>query len=319
MRPKFKQRIALLFIFTGACSLLGFTWGWLGQYHWFLDLFAHFRWQYAAGLALAAWGLLIFKRRKCALLVALMAMALFSTTLPLKRLSTQGNAFRVVSYNVLTENLHKDKVLHYLLNCEADLIFLMEVDQAWVNHLKPLKQHYPHSVEHPMLDNFGVALYSKHPFSTQKTYYWGKARRPSLLVQLALPHVELDSKLITFIGTHPPPPVGKAYSNYRNTLFEDLAIFLKTYRFENLIVAGDLNCTPWSFHFKQWIERTHLHNTADYNWIGPTWNVWNFLAIPIDHVLFQGNLAPVSAQTDPTLGSDHAPVVVDFARLMQAP
>jgi endonuclease/exonuclease/phosphatase (EEP) superfamily protein YafD len=72
-----------------------------------------------------------------------------------------------------------------------------------------------------------------------------------------------------------------------------------------LIVAGDLNATPWSSAFA--VAARHGLDRA--SGLAPTWPR-RHVGIPIDHVLADTHWRRGEAQRGPDIGSDHLPVRV---------
>lgn len=295
-----------------ACAA-GLLLGQLGTWHWMLELFSHFRWQYCVALLTCSLGfaLLGARRRSAASFIAGVALCVVSLPTPSipHAPETQPEGFHILSYNILRNNPEPQSVVEYLLASEADLIFLMEVDMAWLEALRPLEGKWPHVIRQPRSGSFGFALYSRVPFEDTQLPYWGDAMRTSACIRISALGGEL-----TFIGTHPPPPTSERYAHFRNSHISELATFIHTEDFPMLIVAGDFNATPWSPIMKSLLSESGLKNIMDSHWIGPTWSRGlPAIAIPIDHVLYKGALTPVRAWVDEAHGSDHNPLNVVFA------
>ena len=83
---------------------------------------------------------------------------------------------------------------------------------------------------------------------------------------------------------------------------------------ENVLIVGDLNSTPYSFHFKKLIKILNL-NTFYYPF--QSFNTWpsffpNFLRIQIDNILFRGNFKFSNISIGKNYKSDHLPLYVDL-------
>jgi endonuclease/exonuclease/phosphatase (EEP) superfamily protein YafD len=142
--------------------------GLLGKWHWLLDLCTHFRWQ-ALVVCAVALGWAVAKRRRVVLGVALLSLALNGWLFfKIAAAPSSGNVrpdfmVRIVSLNVLTSNPDHAAVLTFLQQADADILFLMEVDQRWAQALQPLLLTHPHHLIKPRQDNFGLALFSRLP------------------------------------------------------------------------------------------------------------------------------------------------------------
>jgi endonuclease/exonuclease/phosphatase (EEP) superfamily protein YafD len=78
-----------------------------------------------------------------------------------------------------------------------------------------------------------------------------------------------------------------------------------------LVLAGDLNLTPWSPRFARLLTETGLDDSGLRRGLAPTW-LWPF-GLAIDHVLVGAGLVALDNHLGPELGSDHRPVIVDLA------
>ena len=80
-----------------------------------------------------------------------------------------------------------------------------------------------------------------------------------------------------------------------------------------IVLAGDLNTSPWSNAFRKLRAATGL---APASILMPTWPAWP-LALPqvaLDHILVSPELAVAAAGTGPAVGSDHLPVWAQIDR-----
>ena len=82
-----------------------------------------------------------------------------------------------------------------------------------------------------------------------------------------------------------------------------------------LVLAGDLNTSPWSNAFRKLRAATGLSPAAK---LLPSWPAWP-LALPqvaLDHIFVSPDLAVAAAGTGTAVGSDHLPV---WAQLVRRP
>ena len=80
-----------------------------------------------------------------------------------------------------------------------------------------------------------------------------------------------------------------------------------------LILLGDLNLTPWSPIYGDFIRRSGLVNSSQGRAIHPSWPSFSPLfLIPIDHCLHNDGIAIKSERVGKSVGSDHLPVIVEF-------
>jgi len=299
---------------TGLGVLAGLLPSWLGMagaLHWTLDLLSHFRWQYlAASLGAIAWATW---RRQRALTVAAALTLLLNVSL-LGRLTwppevrpsrlTEGFSLRVLSMNVLSSNRQFQSARREIESSSADVVFLMEVNHRWMAELEALKERYPHHLALPREDNFGVALFSRIPWTRHEVKWLGHADVPSVEIELA--HQGHD---LVLIGTHPLPPVGGPYSQMRNEQLRELAKHVASLS-KPVLVVGDLNTTPWSAGMRQLTASGHLgFRSLAPPWT-PTWRAGSIFGIPIDHALCTAPLVIAERSVGSDFGSDHRPLLV---------
>ena len=82
---------------------------------------------------------------------------------------------------------------------------------------------------------------------------------------------------------------------------------------EPVLLLGDLNVSPWSYHFKRLLRQSGLRDGTLGKGFQPTWPTSLLpLLIPIDHCLYSLGIHVVYRIVGKDVGSDHYPVVVDF-------
>nr|MDQ3101362.1 endonuclease/exonuclease/phosphatase family protein [Bacteroidota bacterium] len=76
---------------------------------------------------------------------------------------TAGNIVGIMIANVLISNRQAEDFLQIVKDTDPDMLVAMEVDQWWMNALEPLHQRYPHRMEYPTDNAYGMVLYSRFP------------------------------------------------------------------------------------------------------------------------------------------------------------
>jgi len=77
---------------------------------------------------------------------------------------------------------------------------------------------------------------------------------------------------------------------------------------QNLIIAGDLNTTVYSYAYKKTLKNSGINNTN--NLFTGSWPAHFpvFLRIKIDNILVAGNITVQKFKTGKNTGSDHLPI-----------
>lgn len=289
-------------------SLLGF----LGPVWWFFDLFSHFRLQYALALLLVIPLLARAGRWTWAALAGVVALLNLWTVAPFDAATPGAQAtprtYRALLINVEAENDRHEALRELLVRENPDLVVLLETTPAWLDALEPLHDRYPHRLRQPREGHFGLALFSRFPLSDQEVIAIGDSDNPTVRAR-----VRLHDRPITVIATHPLPPLGAAQARRRNHHLAALP-GLMAGRAGPVLLLGDLNVSPWSSHFRRLLDDSGLKDSSAGRGLYPTWPAhMPIFLIPIDHILHSPDLTILDKRTGPSVGSDHYPVLVDFA------
>jgi endonuclease/exonuclease/phosphatase (EEP) superfamily protein YafD len=302
-----------LVVATGAILSIATVFGFLGDFWWFLDLFSHFRVQYLSGLLVVALVLLFRRRYRMPTLFALFAVVNFCTIAPLyfgkEPQPDEGlRSYRALLMNVNSQTGIPDKVTDAIRELNPDIILLEEVNDQWLSALSGVLKAYPYSRVEPRDDNFGIALLSKHPLIQGHIQEVGEAGVPTVVAELDLP----DARL-TVIATHPVPPGSREYTRLRNDQLERLPEVVKQAS-SPVLLLGDLNATPWCHEFQRLLARSGLRDSSQGRGVLGTWPTsLPILLIPLDQCLYSAGVHVTGKAIGPKVGSDHYPLVVDFA------
>lgn len=232
---------------------------------------------------------------------AIHAWLVLSIYLPKEKvnLAVEDTNLHVCMLNVLRVQEDYDKVLQYLQRNPFDLVALMEVPQTLKRRLPELQSAFPfvHSEQ-----GWELVILSRRPFHAASSSKLPHER-------LAL-WVDLDyqGKAFQFLclhnykaGTKPHLPILQALA--------DLA-----QQEPNLVIAADLNATPWSPGFRTLLQDGGLRHARQGVGILASWR-WPpipWITLPLDHFLFKGHLSMKNLRLGPDVGSDHLPLVAEL-------
>jgi endonuclease/exonuclease/phosphatase (EEP) superfamily protein YafD len=277
------------------------------------ELSSHFFIQYFFALTLAVLFYLITRKWRLALgfgvfwITAAIELAPFYIPQP-QSVPPNAPQLSIVQSNVNTKNQEYDRVADYVLKTNADVAAFEETSQAWVDHLKKrLSATYPYEIDKPREDNFGIALFSKYPFTKASIEEFGKIQLPSTLAQ-----IEVQGKPVTLIGTHALPPMDDEMLNTRTLEMKGYIERRKDFG-ERFVLFGDLNCSSWSPYFGDLLTGLGVRDSRLGFGVQPSWpDVIPLLWTPIDHLLVNDAFVVIDRKIGPHVGSDHFPV---FAKL----
>ncbi|HNQ89251.1 MAG TPA: endonuclease/exonuclease/phosphatase family protein [Verrucomicrobiota bacterium] len=279
---------------------------------WLCELTVHFRWQYAACLVLLGVGRGLQGRWRWAAVYGVGAMvnvlAVSGGCGPSAAVADHGGVrpdLRVLLVNVHTANTEHTRVEAYVNQEAPDVVVLIEVDSRWLVQLTQLARSYPHRIEAPRNDNFGIALFSRLPLEYGRVVDLGEAGVPSVEAR-----VRVGENLVWVVGTHPLPPSHRENARLRDQQLHAVAAHMAGLRGPRVLV-GDLNATPWSPVFRALVAQSGLLDTRCGRGWQPTWPAgMPLLWIPLDHALISDDLAVWERRVGPSVGSDHYPLLV---------
>jgi endonuclease/exonuclease/phosphatase (EEP) superfamily protein YafD len=242
-------------LFWGGVTLVTFALGLLtlagfgGEYHWALDALSNFRLYYFVALllllGLAWWG----KKWWLFAPVLLLAGVNGGFLLPYYGVTTAVSAappttepLRLLMANVYYYNEEPEALVAYITEQDPDIIVLVEMTSRLKGSIRPLYEAYPYQVDGYGQENI---ILSRVPIR-QSWYEQHGTRRPNAIAQFTW-----QGQPFTVIGTHPSTPLSQRQMSQRT---RTLGLLAETSRAispqEGVIIAGDLNTTPFSPHFQ---------------------------------------------------------------------
>ena len=225
--------------------------------------------------------------------------------------STIGNnpTFNILVSNVYQENHHYDKVLQLVQRKNPDIVFLLEINNAWLEGVKSLRKDFPHAIELPLENTYGLLFYSKWPILHQQINYLIDKEIPSVVVEVSFHHHS-----IKIFGLHPSPPVPQenAYSTDRDA--EILMVGKMTKKEEGpCLVIGDLNDVAWSYTTKLFLKISGMLDPRRGRGLYSTFHArYPFFRWPLDHFFVSKHFDLVGMKVEKHVGSDHFPISISL-------
>lgn len=301
---------------------------------WLFDLAAHFQsYYFTFSLCLFSVAVLLFSRKgwrqsrllKQILGISLLCLLLSGISLapyltrPQKSPETDSAPMlRLIQVNVFKFNRQHDKLLHYIDKHNPDLITIAEATPEWRDALEPLTTKtdgWPHVIDLAKNGSNGMMVLSRHAFTQQEVLYPATETHPAVLFG-----IRFGGKEVLIASLHPLSPVTRKRFAQRDTYLNGVAARIAHAQEEAVIVAGDFNTTMYAPSYKKFLRRTKLRDSRTGRGFYPTWPVYvplpirfkadnlhipHLLRIPIDHVLYKGNLQLIKFETLPSIDSDH--------------
>lgn len=233
----------------------------------------------------------------------------------LEALATDGkNDVSVMVSNVLMTNRQSDQLLDMIQKKRPDIFFAVETDDWWADELARLQPDYPHVVELPLDNTYGLVLYSRLELVEPEIRF---------LIEDDTPSIHTKARLLS--GTdfhlhllHPKPPYPTESLRTTERDAEILRVGREIGQHDlPTVVAGDLNDVAWS-HTTRLFQR--ISGMLDPRIGRGRYSTFHaqlpWMRWPLDHVFHSHHFKLVSLERLPTIGSDHFPI---FARLSYEP
>lgn len=270
---------------------------------WPLSLIEHFRVQYLfAGLAVLGLGWV--RGFDVALIAWLANFGIVASDLGGSAHAKTGTHVRILFANVLASNQDYEAVRALIRAEQPDIVAVVETRAPWFTELGPALAGYQ-KLEHDRRDNFGLGLYVRGSLHGHVEHFGGSV--PTIVAELETRGVRL-----TAVVTHPWPPMSGWAEAEQGKHLGELARYVVARR-GTIVVAGDLNATPWSRYFRRLVGTTGLCDTrAGFGYQGSYPAGSALQRIPIDHVLVSCAVGVRDRRIGPDVGSDHLPVIVDL-------
>ena len=218
-------------------------------------------------------------------------------TSALSNLAPPGVASDLSLLALNTWHRHGDlaRLAAYLARADVDLMLLSEFGPNKRALLKDLRASYPYQVGCAGEWACSLALLSRLPLESAGAGQIGSGK-------LAFVWSRLGG--VTVIGTHLVRPSREPWRHQRQ--MAELVEFIGRIP-GPVILAGDLNTTPWSSSYRTLRGGAGLLPVRRLN---PTWPAWPlaFPQLALDHIFVSSDLSVSAAGTGPAVGSDHLPI-----------
>jgi endonuclease/exonuclease/phosphatase (EEP) superfamily protein YafD len=218
---------------------------------------------------------------------------------------------RVLSANVMFDNPQHTALVDELKSYDADVIFLQEVTPDWWRAVREggLLRTHPYVIEAARWGADGMAMLSRRPFLSKQLLHVGRRPVPTATVRVGRTEVHL-------VDVHVVAPV-RSFEENRDQQLAINRIVREAPR--PRIVAGDFNATPTNRWYQELIDLGfhEVHEAVGEpfatSWPNATRRV---PPIRLDHVFVDDPpVVPLDVHQGTGTGSDHRPVIVDFAVL----
>ena len=231
---------------------------------------------------------------------------------PKQVLAGQGKTgIRLLVSNVLMSNRESDKLIALIRERQPDIIVALETDQWWNEKLAAVADDYPHTIELPQDDTYGMVLRSRLELIDPFVEYIIRDNIPSVHFKVKLG----DGQTVRIHAVHPKPPYP---DEDETTTDRDAELLIVGKRAEKhggpTIVLGDLNDVAWSHTTRMFQRISGLLDPRVGRGLFATFHAWHwFMRWPLDHVFISDHFRVRHLERLPSIGSDHFPMFTDFS------
>lgn len=228
-----------------------------------------------------------------------------------RRGSPRERSFRLLMANVMLENTEADRLLAVIRESNPDIVLVVEVDAAWLKALSPLREIYPHTVEQPQENYYGLVLFSRFPLLDPKVEFLVQDDIPSVRTAFELP----SGERINLRGLHPrpPEPIRDQGSTPRDAELVVVGRAIRAAGDRPTVVAGDLNDVAWSPTTELFLRLSGLLDPRIGRGFFNSFHADKlYLRYPLDHVFHSRHFTLTDLRRLPHIGSDHFPVLIEL-------
>jgi endonuclease/exonuclease/phosphatase (EEP) superfamily protein YafD len=219
-------------------------------------------------------------------------------------------SLRVFSANVLQDNRNFDLFLKVFRKTNPDIAILLETNHWWRDKLDILKDEYPHTVEYPLENYYGIILLSKFKLKDMEIKFLVDDEIPSI-------HGSVQLKNGTWVKLYclhpmPPSPTENEKSLDRDA---ELLIVAKEIKKEDypIIVLGDLNDVAWSHTTRMFQRISQLLDPRIGRGFYNTFHVnYPIFRWPLDHLFVSNDFKLAELKRIENIGSDHFPMFAEL-------
>lgn len=215
---------------------------------------------------------------------------------------------RIMSANVLESNRRAEALLQLVEQQNPDVLVLLEVNQRWIEDLKPLESRFRFHLTHPLENKYGMALYTNLEVISAEVRAMVLPEIPSIDATLRL----RNGTPVRLFAVHPNPPRPGEDTTKRDA--ELVLVGREVKDDPTVIVLGDLNDVGWSRTTDLFQEVSGLldprigrgmYSTFD----AKSW-IWRY---PLDYCFHSEDFRVAEMKRLPYIGSDHFPLLVELS------
>ena len=215
----------------------------------------------------------------------------------------KDNTISFFTANVYQDNRNYNRIITQIGETDPDVILLLETDTGWAEAMQSLKQEYPHFLEQPQGNTYGLLFYSRFALQNSGLICRVKEDIPSIEATIILP----SGQPVKLYGLHPEPP---APEETLRTTAKDKELMLVAFEAKKcnipVIVLGDLNDVAWSYTTELFRKTSRLLDPRRGRGFYATFSAKSrFVRFPLDYIFCSDDFGLLKMKRMPYNGSDH--------------
>lgn len=295
-----------------------FVFSLLGRHFYFAELLCNFRGYLMITLLISIAIFLLSRRWWLATLsIPVLCWSMIGVVTvywPASQPPAGSETIRIMSFNVLGTNSRHQLMLDQVRSADPDVISILEYSGRWHSPMDCLTEKYPHQLRFPRWHGFGIAMFSKYPFSKSEQLAITKEESD---VPIIVANVEFGSssnpKTVRLAAVHVLSPTNHFRTGLRNQQFVEVADILAKEDIPT-VVMGDFNCVPWSAFIDDFLNTTNYRDSRQGFGYHATWDsrLWP-IQLPIDHAFVSKHIHVHDRYVGGFGGSDHFPIIFEIS------
>ncbi|WP_128891695.1 endonuclease/exonuclease/phosphatase family protein [Erythrobacter sp. HKB08] len=211
----------------------------------------------------------------------------------------------VLAFNVLQPNDRYDETAALIERVDPDILLLMETNETWLAKLEPQLSAYPHRVDMPLDNKYGMAFATRLPVEKARMVANTSADTPTLYATLQME----DGARFEVIGLHPRPPLPGESTAKRDANIARAGRETPD-SLPNVLAIGDFNDVPWSRTTQNFVhEGGYLDPRAGRGSFATFPADYVFVGWPLDQIFIKEGVRVESFEIGEDVGSDHLPLI----------
>jgi len=223
--------------------------------------------------------------------------------------STNAKTIDVLVANVFQDNTDYKKLLELVKNRNPDIVFLLEINNRWLEEVKKLRDDFPYYIEVPQENTYGLLFYSRLPIKNHQVNYLIDNEVPSVVAD-----VKVGTQTVKIFGLHPTPPVPQENEHSTDRDAEILMVGKMAKKEKGpCLVMGDLNDVAWSYTTELFLRISGLLDPRHGRGLYSTFHAkYKMLRWPLDHFFVSSHFGLVDIKVEKNIGSDHFPISISL-------